>query len=161
MDPLITRSPPPPVPLLSLKRYYKVETVDQTVGPRSPTRGRYCLARRGLNVSRYRDSGAVKQGDSDNGKFDKAGICRVLRPWWRRSFVPRMLDGWQRLIVTWFLCVWYAQPPCLFLTCLRGWVRLTSLLGRVCCGRGKSFRYSFLSGADNVNCFFTLRDWIN
>lgn len=33
----------------------------------------YCLARRELNVSRYRDSGAVKQGDSDNGKFDKAG----------------------------------------------------------------------------------------
>lgn len=30
---------------------------------------------------------------------------------------------------------------------------LTSLLGRVRCGRGKSFRYSFLAGADNVNCF--------
>lgn len=40
-----------------------------------------------------------------------------------------------------------------FLTCLRGWMRLTSLLGRVRCGRGKSFRYSFLAGADNVNCF--------
>lgn len=65
-----------------------------------------------------------------------------------------LLDGWQRLIVTWFLCVWYAWfLVFFFLTCLRGWMRLTSLLGRVRCGRGKSFRYSFLAGADNVNCF--------
>ena len=49
--------------------------MDQTVGDPSPPRAEdgYCLARRELNVSRYRDSGAVKQGDSDNGKFDKAG----------------------------------------------------------------------------------------
>lgn len=53
-----------------------------------------------------------------------------------------------------FVCL-VRLVPCLFffLTCLRGWMRLTSLLGRVRCGRGKSFRYSFLAGADNVNCF--------
>ena len=86
----------------------------------------------------------------------KLGICRVLCPWWRRSFVPRICaDGcWQRLIVTWFLCVSYAWfLVFFFLTlCLRGLVD-KSFRASLLWPREKSFRYSFLA---DVNCFFFL-----